>query len=248
MDLIAATLTDSASRFFDSEDGTFVGQNPTFDNSTAFCDLFQPIGIILGPLVTIFREIRYLIAIQDIFDSDEMEKDHVMTFVQKRSSIFHRLLCHKSSSPPGKKNHEYLHEPCRIAALIFMEYTLSRRTPRQAMLRSFGANLMHSILTVAGLPGFHNMCDQDLRSLEVLLWVYYMGGMASGDSVEMKWYASKVACSMMRLELHTWPELKSHLLQVLWTDTMHDLVCTALWDEIEQHLARDLSQDYPEVA
>jgi hypothetical protein len=125
-----------------------------------------------------------------------------------------------------------------------MEYILASRTPRQDMLRKLCENLTSSLQIVARTPEFQKIWDQDLQSLKVLLWVYYIGGMVSAESLEMEWYSSYIARCMISLGLRAWSELKSHLFQLLWTETMHDQACTALWQQVQQHLPNDPAQDH----
>ncbi|KUJ13371.1 uncharacterized protein LY89DRAFT_721396 [Mollisia scopiformis] len=238
LDLIAVTLTNSKPRF------AALGESGFIDTSASggvACVLLESMEGVLAPLSVIFKNIRHLLALQDSFASDHGDSDRTILFVEKRSFIFNRLLStQKSKSPPTEKAHTYLYEPCRIAALIFMEYALARDTPNQNMLRKLCENLQSSFRTTTKTAELQQLWDQDLSSLKVLLWVYYIGGMVATESLDREWFSYRTARCMMSLGFHEWSEVESCLLELLWTDMMHDQACTGLWEQVQQQLRGSL--------
>lgn len=231
LDLIAVTMTNSKPRFAAPRESEFI------DNSASggvACVLLESMGSVLAPLSVIFRDIRHLLTLQDSLSSDHKDSDRLMLFVDRRTFIFSRLLSTQAfESPPTEKGHAYLYEPCRIAALIFMEYELARNTPNQNMLQKLCEDLQSSFRIPIETAELQEIWDQDLSSLKVLLWVYYIGGMVAAEPLDREWFSYRAARCMMSLEFREWPEVESCLLQLLWTETMHDQACMAFWQQVQ---------------
>ena len=75
--------------------------------------------------------------------------------------------------------------------------------------------------------------DDDLPCSKIMIWVFYMGGLASASAQEVQWYAACISRHTVRLNLSTWPGFKACLSEVLWTEKMHDQASENLWQEIE---------------
>jgi hypothetical protein len=107
---------------------------------------------VLGDIPTIFGEIRALTAMQDQFDTDKVpDASSIVAFGMKRSSVCHRLM--SCSAPVKQMGDNYaphaLFEPCKIAALISMEYLLAGSCPRAEILQSLESKLTRSTQSVS---------------------------------------------------------------------------------------------------
>lgn len=239
LDLIAVTLTNSKPRFAALRESGFID---TSSSGGVACVLLESMGSALEPLSVIFRNIRHLLSLQDSFASDHTDPDRIILFVERRSLIFNRLLSTQEvKSPPTENDHAHMYEPCRITTLIFMEYVLARKTPNQNMLQKLCENLQSSFRIRTKTAELQELWDQDVPSLKILLWVYYIGGMVAAEPLDREWFSDRTARCMMSLGFHEWSEVESCLLQLLWTETMHDQACMALWEQVQQQLRSSLN-------
>lgn len=174
---------------------------------------------------------------QDQFDTYKVpDASSIVFFGKKRSSICHRLI---SCSPPVKKmkgnfTPRSLFEPCKIAALIFMEYLLAGTRPRAEVLQSLELKLTRSTQSALEKPGIEQAWDDDTMCARVILWVYFIGGLTASNTVRMQWYASRIGRAMLRLHFKTQQGLKACLVDMIWTEQMHDQAFEKLWEEIQR--------------
>lgn len=206
--------------------------------------LLERVPPVLGNIPTIFCEIRSLAAMQDEFGTDEVPQASIVSFGKKRSSIFHRLL---SCSAPdiqmdGPQGPASLFEPCKIAALIFMEYVLSGLRPRAEILQSFESQLMRSIQGALERPGIQQAWDDDQLCTRIIIWVYFIGGLTASSTLTLQWYASQIARSIVSMRFTTWQELKACLADMIWTEKLQGHACEKLCGEIQMALANNDQQ------
>lgn len=232
LDLIHATLTMSAPRF------PYVGDEiPPDDSEFITSDLPHTASPTLerlpGPLPAILREIRLLMAIQDGFSTGKILKDLVL-FGKKRSLIFHRLLS-SSVKPDSSEDDFALFEPCRIAAIIFVEYILSTRRPRRDIMQALESRLRSSLQSLCGWDDQRaRPWDVDLLCEKIILWVHFMGGLASSNTVNSHWYEERISHSVVSLGLKNWKEFRACLSGiVMWGQNTHDLASEALWQRVQ---------------
>lgn len=236
LDLISAALTMSAPRFTftdnhpSSESVPISHPNPKDYNVSAILDVLR------DPLPGIYREIRQLMMMQDGFGTDEVTRGDLTLFGKRRSLVSHRLLSTPETTPLTAENdyQSRLYPSCRMAGLIFVEYMLAGRLPRRDILRFFGSKLLYFLQTALMSPQVLQGLSRDHFSSKVILWVFFIGGIASLDISETQWYAGRICHTMNQLGMSTWQELKSCLAELLWTDKMEDQACQDLWEAVRR--------------
>jgi hypothetical protein len=68
----------------------------------------------------------------------------------------------------------------------------------------------------------------------LLLWLYFMGGIASQGLAARSWFTNKLLeFVLLPGELLTWMSVKKALKKVLWIELIHEGPCKQLWNEIE---------------
>lgn len=120
-------------------------------------------------------------------------------------------------------------EPLQISALIFAK-SIGRGLP----FASAGSQLLPkrlkqalSLLIAGGVVPF---------SKSVLLWLCFMGGVASRvGSCEETWFVDQlVGMTDELLQLQQWEGTKYVLKEILFVDVVHDEPCRKLWEQVEK--------------
>ena len=72
------------------------------------------------------------------------------------------------------------------------------------------------------------------KAAPLLLWLYFMGGIASQGLAARSWFVNKLLeFVLLPGELLTWTSVKKALKKVLWIELIHEGPCKQLWNEIE---------------
>lgn len=143
---------------------------------------------------------------------------HPKAFDEDIIMIQHRLL-----STPNVAESE-LATACRLGALIYAK-TLTREKPFSPSSSKVVIPKLKSLLM--GIV-------KEPRAATLLLWLYFMGGIASQGLAARSWFTNKLLeFALLPGELLTWMSVKKALKKVLWIDLIHEGPCKQLWNEIE---------------
>jgi hypothetical protein len=113
---------------------------------------------------------------------------------------------------------------CRLGALIYVK-TLTRELP---------FSLLSSKVMVHKLQMSLMNITEEPRATPLLLWLYFIGGIASQGLPARSWFMNQLLEFMLRSgELITWVSAQRALSKVLWIELIHEGPCKRLWDEIE---------------
>ena len=75
---------------------------------------------------------------------------------------------------------------------------------------------------------------EEPRAASLVLWLYFMGGIASQGLATRSWFKNKLLeFVLLPGELLTWMNVKKALKKVLWIELVHEGPCKQLWDETE---------------
>jgi Fungal specific transcription factor domain len=113
---------------------------------------------------------------------------------------------------------------CRLGALMYVK-TLTRETPFSPLSSKVVVQkLQSSLMRIAEEP----------RVAPLLVWLYFMGGIASQGLAARSWFMKKLLEFVPRPgEFLTWMSAKKALRKILWIELIHDGPCKQLWDETE---------------
>lgn len=76
---------------------------------------------------------------------------------------------------------------------------------------------------------------QEPRMAPFLLWLLFMGGIASRGTTEQAWFTDSLAKAIfLHGEPPTWMIVKKSLQGILWVDMIHDVPCMQLCNEVEE--------------
>jgi Fungal specific transcription factor domain len=143
---------------------------------------------------------------------------HPRAFDEDAILIQHRLL---STTNVAESE---LATACRLGALIYVK-TLTRETP------FFPSS---SKVVISKLKSLLARIVKEPRVAPLLLWLYFMGGIASRGLAARSWFTNKLLeFVLLPGELLTWTSVKNALKRVLWVELIHEGPCKQLWDETE---------------
>jgi hypothetical protein len=143
---------------------------------------------------------------------------HPKAFDEDVISIQHELL-----SAPEIAESE-IATACRLGALIYVK-TLTRERPFSPLGSKILVQKLESSLTRVA---------EEQRAAPLLLWLYFMGGIASPGLPARSWFMSKLLEFVLYPgELLTWASVKKALRKVLWIEMIHEGPCKQLWFETE---------------
>jgi hypothetical protein len=113
---------------------------------------------------------------------------------------------------------------CRIGALIYMK----------SIIREFPSTAISSKRMVQRLKSSLTSISEDARIAPVLLWLYFMGGIASQGSSERAWFVAHLLRMTFTIgRFPSWEGVKGVLKKVLWVEPILEKVCKMLWNEVE---------------
>jgi Fungal specific transcription factor domain len=160
---------------------------------------------------------RFSQAIDFAFSHPEVSL-HPRAFDEDTILIQHRLL-----STTNVTESE-LATACRLGALIYVK-TLTREAP------FFPSS---SKVVIPKLKSLLARIVKESRATPLLLWLYFMGGIASQGLGARSWFMNGLlGFVLLPGELLTWMSVKKALRKVLWIELIHEGPCKQLWDETE---------------
>lgn len=84
-----------------------------------------------------------------------------------------------------------------------------------------------------------------IETKEMLLWIYFLGGMMTFSHNDRSWFAERVMRSMNALSLEGWKDLEDVLIKFVWPTKLRNKLCISTWQEV-QRLKRETEVKSPE--
>ena len=152
----------------------------------------------------------------------------IICFDDRRASIECRILeiPSEDGESRGTSTTHSIQEPCRLAALIYINMAFRELPPRAAIHTSLTSRLRAALR------------QTDLTSCwgtlsETLLWVLFMGGAVALQEPIGPWFLSALTMVCTRLKLQSWHSVREVLLKYLWSDRIWGERCETLWLRVE---------------
>lgn len=152
----------------------------------------------------------------------------VVSFNRHRASLEQRILCLPvaTANTPEDELDAHIFNASRVAGLICANYLLRELSPMLVVLDRLRQNLAE-ILALIKDP---EKGKARTSSKEMLLWVYFVGGMICP---RREGYARNIATLMKSLSMNDWQTLDKCLKRHLLPAKMYDENCRALWAEVK---------------
>ncbi len=124
------------------------------------------------------------------------------------------------AAPEAERNIE---RACRVGALIYIK-SITKEFPHSAST---------SKILVQKLKSSLNGIAEDSRIAPLLLWLFFMGGVASQGTSERAWFVAHLVRMTIAVgRVPNWEGVKAVLRKVLWVENIHGRICKMLWDEV----------------
>ena len=158
----------------------------------------------------------------------------ILAFSKRRSSIEHRLVSLPFKHADEMKEIDYMHDTCRLAALIYMNRVLRSFGPTIAVLKILKEHLIWLVQEAEDRFGISAMTTppEVLSPPSESIWVLFMGGILSLNEEEETWFAERIAAGMRLLRLEMWEDVEALLFRSGWTDTLRTSACLSLWKRV----------------
>jgi hypothetical protein len=78
-----------------------------------------------------------------------------------------------------------------------------------------------------------------LERLTWLLWILFMGGVASAGRIERTWFVRQMKIVCFQLDIMTKDDMRAYLVKVLWQDAFCADRCVSLWKDLESLVELD---------
>ena len=187
-------------------------------------------------ITIVLPHLRNLALIQDsITRTHNATTTEIMSFSKLRSSIEQKLLCYPKQQGEGRAGiteKDYIHESCRVAALIYIDTVLRRFRPTFTGPKVLKQTLMATYEQRRQID--QNIVDDG--SSVALLWIFCTGAILSLNEVEKTWFAEQISRAMTRTSLEIWQDVEECLTGLLWTKFMSDALCRSVWPKVEGYL------------
>lgn len=155
----------------------------------------------------------------------------IMAFSQKRSSIAHRLASLPYKDADKMKVTDYLHDVCRLAALIYVNCMLHASNTITAILKTLKTQLVGLIQEAE--EKFAPVSNAYTPPPESV-WILFVGGILSLNEEEEVWFATRIVFAMRGLGLEDWEDVEEVLLKIAWADELRTPACLSLWRRMKE--------------
>ncbi|KAJ5735849.1 uncharacterized protein N7483_000974 [Penicillium malachiteum] len=193
-------------------------------------------NISLDMKCTFFELAAYTRSIESYVRGDTLRLDAQM-MCDRRNLAQYNLMSIPSTS--GRHHENALSEICRIAAII---YSIGVTFP----LAGVGAPFPKLVQLLQSELKNSEILESDPQvstTNQVLLWVLTMGGIASIEKSERKWYATALVEVMTRCQLSEWTDMRNSLKEILWLDSACNMAGKELWKETHSIMQQQLEQE-----
>ena len=144
-------------------------------------------------------------------------------------------------STSGQYHESALSEICRIAAII---YSIGVTFPLAGVGAPF-PKLVRLLQSELGNSEILELEPHVSTTNQLLLWVLTIGGIASIEKPERKWYVSALAEVMTKCQLSEWIDVKNSLKEILWLDSACNMAGKELWKETFSIMQQQSEQPQP---
>lgn len=121
-----------------------------------------------------------------------------------------------------------LSEPFRIAALLYAHIIL-RELPHTAKMHSKLVSNLKFVLEEQSVALVHTTSRQ---TLELLAWIFFVGGAATADAGERRYFVTLLVRVCSGLGLEGRGDLKETLMSVVWLERVCEGYFSKLWKEM----------------
>lgn len=129
----------------------------------------------------------------------------------------------------AKDSHLRVYQACRLTLLISIN-CIFRDFDDGRVLRSLAyrlKTLLHEI---------EDMQEQivSIKMKQMLLWIYFLGGMMTFSGNDRSWFAERVVRSMNALDSIGWKDLEDVLVKYVWPAKLRNKLCILVWQEVQR--------------
>lgn len=143
--------------------------------------------------------------------------------------IQYRLLSFQSADSESSQN-AVLREVCCIGASVHLKIVYDFHLRLWA--GAFPAGALMDRAMIQKIKSCLDMADTATAQTSALfLWLMFLGGIAVAGTKERAWFVARIARTIMDLQICSWKDARSSLIQFLWVDRIHENACRDLWDE-----------------
>jgi hypothetical protein len=169
----------------------------------------------------------YTLIVVDYCDG-RLKPQSLSVLADRRNHVQHSLMSLPADSGSGEpfQAEDPLYELSRLAAIIYSLLVIFPLPPRTAPFAELA-------LRVKAQFSASNMAESWGRAPELLLWIVFMGAVASVNLPERSWYVSVLDRLTRRKRITTWNDLYDVLQGFLWLGSTSNSDGQALWKEIE---------------
>ena len=148
-------------------------------------------------------------------------------FNDQRASIEDRILTMAGDEDKrqGICKAQNVQEPCRLAALIYINMVFRELQPRAAIHTTLTSCLRAELMQMNLVS-----CSGNLGA--ALLWILFVGGAVAVEEPIRSWFVSTLTLICSQLELQSWYDTKGSLLRYLWSDRIWEERCKKLWFDV----------------
>ena len=179
----------------------------------------------LARLKTVLYRMRDYTLTLDTFDGDFHSEITMGMLVEMRNFVQHSLLSLCPDPSPNGIVEPPLMEMCRIAAIIY-SWIVIFPAPLQAMPLHAASARIRELLDDAQAD------EHWLNIPHLMVWIVFMGAIASFGSLEEQGYIRFLKRALQRLNIDSWSVLRSCLETFLWYSSASDLDGLDLWHDI----------------
>ena len=189
-------------------------------------------SLILGSLQDLFITVRYMSGYSRLVfnHSEGIKLQSTGTLTDLRNSIQHRLLSLPACpSAQGSNGVYHLYESTRLGAQIYSLLCIYPYPAGPAPFVEAASRLKRELSSL----------DPRTISYEeskLLLWILVMGAIVTVGTFDRPWFIHILGSVAYRLQVESWPDMKSLLLTFLWLSKTNDIDGRDVWDEVSSSI------------
>jgi hypothetical protein len=176
-----------------------------------------------------FTELNQLCTLMASMSESDCGKDTLNSFNKKLDIAEQRMfrLTHCDAGDVNSPRESlYKIRAYAIAGTTFLYLYLRNITPSSTALDYFPSHLQDSLSD-------GNVIDNaEVFPPEVLLWVLFMGGIASEDRVQRPWFRERASKVCATLAVESWPVARQILIRFPFTGSDCTSHCRGFWSEL----------------
>ena len=191
-------------------------------------------------LSAVFHDMRHLTlaiesdGLQHSKKSVSYPRADLLDFNTMRNALEYRLLTLKYDNVATDMTlADFSLEISRLAALIYLQYTVPRKTPDKQRVQSLRMQVLEHL---RGLEETYSVEAEDFH-LGVLLWAQFIAAKIPWDDgvgAEEIWMRQRIARSVRAAGIVSWAEMERRLRCVCWMELLHTADCKRSWLSVER--------------